>query len=715
MNWMAGSTSADKSTATQGDSPAPGDADLELRWRSYFTPVVWFFWLGISVYLTWSPFLWHLDYFNRLGPEYYRLILVVVPTLGIAALLYQFVRGRGLWRYEPALLAALLTAGFLVYQPRATLIALWLFAACYSLGRFSLSRLGLDTESHAASIALSTGIGFAALICILFVVGLIGGYYWWVFAALLSAACVLFHRQLRLLPAEIRGVFSKWASCASLRSPLVGIVMVFSAIFLLFTMMVALAPSIASDAMFFHLPAIRYYASEHALRPVPFLNYSYFPQSVESLMTLAYSLGGQPAAQIVNPLFFALSLLMVFAVARVCGIRPPPATVGVILGATIPFLHWSGSVFKNDFGWVFFQLAALFCYLRGRSSENPNWLRVGVFFVALSFGVKHVALFGAIPLVLLYLEAVRRRPRPWRLGASLALIFVTFGLFWHARTSVLTGNPIYPHRLRSATREWNPLQGTRSPLPLLYLEYPWIVHFAGGMSFESPSSNPCGIFLVVFCTLWLLVRRKSRQWREPACLFFVAAYFLYWGYIWGILRYAIVPFLLLCVFTADRLIAFYNHSPKSVRATVQGALTYTLLFAMVVAMLIEVNAPLLRLFAGRLDAEGYLREAVAGYRSVESLHGHAGPHDLILSVKNFAHGYAPIAGNFRFGLPRDRVGFVQREVRKRNYSFLIVPNGLRKQIVRALNATHVLDLFHSDQSFSVYRIRQIAAPRRERQ
>ena len=195
----------------------------------------------------------------------------------------------------------------------------------------------------------------------------------------------------------------------------------------------------------------------------------------------------------------------------------------------------------------------------------------------------------------------------------------------------------------------------------------------------------------------------------------MAVYLLYWGYIWGILRYAIVPFLLLCVFTADRLIAFYNHSPKSVRATVQGALTYTLLFAMVVAMLIEVTAPLLRLFAGRLDAEGYLREAVAGYRSVESLHGRAGPHDLILSVKNCAHGYAPVAGSFRCGLPRDRVGFVQREVRKRNYSFLIVPTDFGKNIVQALNGTHALDLSHSDRNFSVYRIRRTAAPRRERQ
>ncbi len=246
MNWMGASTSADKSIATQVNVSAPADADLELRWRSYFTPVVWFFWLGISVCLTWGPFLWHLDHFNKLAPNYPRLILAVVPTLGIAASLYQFVRRRGLWRYEPVLLAALLATGYLVYEPLATLIALWLFAACYSFGRFWLSRLGLDTESHTVSITLSTGIGFGALVCILFVVGLIHGYYWWVFVALLSAPCVLFHRQTRLLPYEIRGVFLKWASCTALRSPVIGIVIVFTTIFLVFTMMVALAPSTAS-------------------------------------------------------------------------------------------------------------------------------------------------------------------------------------------------------------------------------------------------------------------------------------------------------------------------------------------------------------------------------------------------------------------------------------------------------------------------------------
>ncbi len=464
-----------------------------------------------------------------------------------------------------------------------------------------------------------------------------------------------------------------------------------------------------------HLPAIRYYASEHALLPVPFLDYSYFPQSVESLMTLAYSLGGQPAAQVVNPLFFALTLLLAFAVARVCKIGPLPATIGVILGATIPFLHWSGSVSKNDFGLVFFQLAALFCYLRGRGSENPNWLRVGVFFVAMSFSVKHVALFGAIPLALLYLEAVRHRPRPWRLAASLTLIFVTFGLFWHVRTFLLTGNPIYPQGLQSATQQWPPLRGTRSPLPLLYLEYPWIVHFAGRMSFESPSSNPCGIFLIVFCPLWFLVRGRSRQWQERACLLFVAVYLLYWGYIWGVVRFAIVPFLLLCLFTTARLMGFYDRSPRFVRASLQAALTYTFLFAMLVVMLIEIPAPLLRLFAGQLEEEGYLRDAVASYRSLESLHDRAGPDDLILSVKDCARGYAPDPGRFRCGLGKDRTDFVQRELRERSYSFLIVPTDFGKNIVQALNGTHALDLSHTDRNFSVYRIRRTAAPRRERQ
>ena len=109
-----------------------------------------------------------------------------------------------------------------------------------------------------------------------------------------------------------------------------------------------LAPTLSWDAMKDALAAGQYYLQVHALEPKPDLIYSFFPQATESMFALAWSLGGQPAAQFIAPLFFALSLLAAWVLARDCGADADEALTGVVLAASLPVLHWAESVPKND-------------------------------------------------------------------------------------------------------------------------------------------------------------------------------------------------------------------------------------------------------------------------------------------------------------------------------------------------------------------------------
>ena len=367
-----------------------------------------------------------------------------IPCLAAAIFLYRWLRQKGIWRYEPIAFASVLIVGLAVYQPRATLTTLWIFLAAYGGGRFVRERTGLTTKSHAEEISLSAGVGLACLIFLLFWMGLLGLYDPWSLAAVLGICMLGFHREIRKLPASLLGLMRSWASTPELKQPWMAVLVVFAGIFLVCSMMVTLAPSLTHDTLMSHLPAARFYAAEQELKPLPFSSYSYYPQGFEVLMTLGYVFGGQSAAQMVSPLFFGLTVLLAFAVARECGIARAPAVAGVILAASVPFLHWTGSASKNDMAMTFFLLAALHCYLRGRQSPGSHWLRLGVFFLAASFGVKHVALFGAASLGLLYLFTLWRRPRRFREGLILASIFVALGLCWQVRTFVLTGNPVYP-------------------------------------------------------------------------------------------------------------------------------------------------------------------------------------------------------------------------------------------------------------------------------
>ena len=377
---------------------------------------------------------------------------------------------------------------------------------------------------------------------------------------------------------------------------MMGVVISFAGIFLVCGLLVTLAPSVAHDSIVMHLPSAMFYSAKQALVPLANLDYSYFPQGFEVLMTAAYLFAGQAAAQMISPAFFGLTTFLVFVVARECGLARAPAIAATISGTSIPFLHWTGSVAKNDIALALFQLAALHCYLRARRPDATNWLRLGAFFVASSFAVKHSALFGAVPLAALYLHLLWKRGRLVREVIIMASVFALFGLCWQVRTFALTGNPVYPVKWHSAVEALRP-DSMRAPdaRSIPYYQIPWRIHFDGRLeglpatAFESPLPNPMGLFLVVCVPVWALVRRRSRNPLERACLVFCGVYFLYWGAVWPVLRYAIPLILMLVVLTTARLWALSLHLPRLARRATELALAYCLGFALLGTMIIEVN------------------------------------------------------------------------------------------------------------------------------
>jgi len=175
-----------------------------------------------------------------------------------------------------------------------------------------------------------------------------------------------------------------------------------------------------------------------------------------------------------------------------------------------------------------FQLAALHCYLRARRSPAANWLRLGVFFVASSFAVKHSALFGAVPLAVLYVHLLWKRGRLVRDAIIMAGIFSVFGLCWQARTFALTGNPVYPIKWHWAVEALRP-DSMRAPdaMSIPYYQIPWRIHFDGTLeglpatAFESPLSLIRWVFSWWFACpfgFWFEEGQRIRSSRCAWCL-----------------------------------------------------------------------------------------------------------------------------------------------------------------------------------------------------
>lgn len=670
-------------------------------------PVAWFAWVALLAITTSRVWQWHLDYFKSPGEQFHRIALILIPALALSAWIYAAVRRKWIARREPALIGMVVAAACLFYEPRASVVVCALFLSCSATGRFVLQIAGVPLTGALERICVGFGAGAGILNVVLLVAGLAGLLYPTALVVLLAAPLVLFWRNAGEVFTDFRRLGKAWGEAASVLHPLTGVATVFALVAVICTLMMALAPSVAFDPLAFHLPLVKYYASTHELRAVPGIDYSLYPQGMELLWTVTYSLAGQPGAQLTSALFFPLFTMALLRLARACGLEPGAAVLAAVFAATMPFLHWSGSVMKNDLALAFYEALALLAFLCWLDGRGFRLIILGTFFLTQAFGIKLVALFGAAPLALLYGYAAWREQRRWRAAAILATVFLAFGTCWVVRDYWLTGNPVAPERLGMAVGEHVGRRTIQAKI-MADVEAPWTLIFDGLNAFESPLPNPAGILLFGLAPLAILGGRIRPQTRaQLACAIFTFVYLIYWGVILEKLRYAILPFALLAVWLAGRLWRFYQQESRAVRVSLIAVATYCLLIATMGLMIVGINGPQFAYFAGRLDKSGYLRAAMRVYGSVEFLRESVPVHARIFGVENLARAYSSDASSFEgmlcpTGRPCD-VARVVAAVRKSGAEYLILPEG-PKVPAGALEQLGSPPRVYRDPYYSVYHL-----------
>ena len=574
---------------------------------------------------------------------------------------------------EPAALALIVLIPSFVYEPRGALAAIFLLVGAAAWGSAVLAKLDLEKCSPLERFLHSTGAGLGVLIFVLFLLGLAGLYYWPVFALLLGAPVVVWHRKLRVLGGDLWSIADAWSEDPRLGSSLVSVSVFFFGVFLVVAMMLMLAPTVAHDSLLMHLPAARHFASVRSLSPLPFQTYSYYPQDVEVLMTTAYILGGQAAVQFVHPIFLALALGAVASIGRRVGLNRAVCFLVMPTLLAVPFLLWTGAVAKNDLAMAAFQLLAIGCGLGARDDMQASRLRLGVFFLATSLAVKYTAFFGVPWIGLLFLYQLRDRPRKLREAGLWAVIVIVFALCWQARAYALTGNPLFPTRFSRLVGHIAPELGTG---PRWYgpshLEIPWFVHFTGRRAFQSPSENPLGFFLLLTLPAWLLLKRPRWNRSLIALCFVCGCYYLLWGAVYPFLRYGIVPLAIVFLLACERLESSFERANGRLRAGLAGLVVYNFLFCLLPVMIVSINGPQLLLFSGHIDKAEYLRRTLVTYGAMEYLQREAARGELILGARVYTPGYAPVAGAFNPVFFRDGHGMkVAAALAERRYGFLV--------------------------------------------
>jgi hypothetical protein len=645
---------------------------------------LWIIWLLFALAVTFTPFRTLADVFRIHSPAPVAAALPAIPfLLALGAWLTHRLR---LPRWEPILLIALPTLLCLVKAPIPTLLAAALFLSAHAIGARLLSD---PPASPALRIGLRFGLGIGVITFVLFLAGLAGLLRWPLAVLLLLPAL-----DIRALLPDIELLRTRWADAEDIRHPAVSLAYFFALGFALLGALWILTPNIAWDPLKMHLASARWYVETGTLSPVPLVPESYYPQGAEVLMALLWTLGGQPAAQLVAPVYFLGILLLTAAVLRECGLQPAAVFCGIVAAASTPFLHWTAFVAKNDTPLAFFLLASLVCLLRKR-------VLLATVFLALAFGIKHVALFGAIGLTPLFLREIWQSPKRIRTLAAVAALFLALGTFSLVRTYVLTGNPLYPEnasRTVDVSVVNHPYQSTGERV-MRYVGIPWLLHFDGQRAFESSSPNPMGFWLVFFALAalsWIIDRTTALR----LTLLFCGIYLLYWVSILVTLRYAFVPILLLISLTAPALFRL----PRWLSVP---AAFYCLTFSLAVCTLIEVSPPQLLWAAGRLNTDGFLRQALPVYAASQSLHGKANKADRILALDACPTPYAPFPGTVRCLHHSDFNDSAPRlldEIKTGAYRFVILPpTPLRQQALLSLTPKEV----YSDPQFAVYDLRPL--------
>ena len=660
--------------------------------------------------LVWNPFWFHIDYFTSPGPQFRPAILAILPLLLAFAIFYPSIRTKPLRRIEALAPASAIALFAVAKEPWAVAVVALMLVSSFSLGSVFRKAIREEPGLGAGDVALLCGLGVGIWIPALTALGVAGLFRPWIFALLLVAPLAVRPRSLSELWRAVGSVWMTWITDDDFGSPLVGVGVLFGSIFLLITAMVALAPSVAYDSIAMHLPEIRHYLAAGRLEPVPGLDYSYFPQGHELILTMAHGLAGQAGAQLAGTLFFGLACGAAYAFARELGASRGAACFGVFIAATIPFIHWTGSVVKNDFTLVLFHLCSFCCLLRLRKSPRWQLFAAGAFFLGASFAIKHVALFGAIPLGFLYLRHLKRTARPWLTALAMAALFALPTAFWYGRAFVEKGNPVFPAGVILTVAPLPSIGGKSFARATLWLAYPWIAHFDGRTVFESPSPNPYGFTLYLLFPLWLLTRRKARDADERICIGYLAVYYLYWTYVWGVGRYGMPLLFVYAALIAQRALALHDAGARAIRWSLRTGVAFTSAFAMLVMLIVEVNLPQLRYLAGALDKSGYLKQALVGYASLEFLDGIVRPGERVLSLDNCARAYAPDPSNYIcLGVPPRRAdqapGLLAGRLQRERFDYLLLPSTATEgTVVAQLGKQWPLEKIYTDDASSIYRV-----------
>lgn len=394
---------------------------------------------------------------------------------------------------------------------------------------------------HAAGLAL--GLGGLALLNLL--LGLAGGLSpgaTWALAAVLALLPGWDVAELARRGLVGEGPWRGWRVWLRGRPRAQRLLMLYVGLAFGGALLLALAPPLGWDSLFYHLTGPKWYLENGRIAPLPVdLPHLHYPSLVEMLFLWEMRLGGERAAVLVH---WGYGLLLAAAVVGLAWrhLGRDAAMWALGLFASMPMVVTLASWAYTDLALATYLVLALWAWLLWR--ERPAWgtLMLGGLFAGMALATKYTAAPGVLAVGAVLTLWGWRRPRCTvkALGAFAAGTLLAAGP-WYLKTWAFTGNPVYPFLFGGAGWDawrawWYAEPGTGIGADLLELLLLPVTVTLGIRDVNYYDGRMGPLFLAFLpLVVWAVARARARPSALAPLLVVSGAQVLAWtaGVIWA--------------------------------------------------------------------------------------------------------------------------------------------------------------------------------------
>lgn len=220
-----------------------------------------------------------------------------------------------------------------------------------------------------------------------------------------------------------------------------------TAVALFFTIIAALAPPTAGDALCYHLEIPKQFLREHRVAYLPDTDNSTYPLLVEMLYLWALVLDGPVAAQLVHCGMGALLALAVVLLATPL-VGRKWSWCAACLTLLVPGVSNQMTAPLNDVGLAAFTTLALAAWWKACvDQEHPHWYPLAGWMLGGALGAKHLAIVFAVVVAAVFAVYAWRQAALRRVclsGAAALVVAASVSGVWYLRAAWHHGNPVYP-------------------------------------------------------------------------------------------------------------------------------------------------------------------------------------------------------------------------------------------------------------------------------